>query len=130
MMQNYFYALSGNVFQDLRQAPVFQQGLVIAVLSLISVFTVLFTFYLAVRFLGNIKEPNKTASANATDTPAAPVQAIETPESPPSGYEEVSAEEHELLSVIASSIAAGDKPDSAFQVKSIRRISEDEDKNK
>ncbi len=96
-MQNYYFLLSGSVFEELRRAPVFQQGLVIAVLSLISVFAVLFTFYLAVRFLGNVKKPAKLAPASAIASPEAPVQAVETPEVPLTAHEEVSADKHKLM---------------------------------
>lgn len=97
-MQNYYYLLSGNVFDNLRHAPVFQQGLVIAGLSLVSVFVVLFTFYLAVRFLGSVKKPAKAAlaSSDAADT-AVPAQTVETSVALRARNEEVTAEENELM---------------------------------
>ncbi|WFA08135.1 hypothetical protein [Tissierella sp. Yu-01] len=40
---------------------------------------------------------------------------------------EVSKEEKEVISVIASAIASGDNPDSTFKVKSIKRIDTDKE---
>ncbi len=97
-MQTYYYVLSGNVFDNLRHAPVFQQGLVIAGLSLISVFAVLFTFYLAVRFLGNVKKPTKAtlAGTGGSDTVAS-IQTEETAAALSAGNEEAGAEGYELM---------------------------------